>query len=195
MSNEWDDMAGQWEEYPLVTVYAQKAYANLTEAVDLKALRILDFGCGTGLLSELMLPEAREIVALDASAGMIDMLAKKDLENVEVIAAELSLELIRSYEALSEKFDLIVASSVCSFLPDYPETLRLLTSMLTDEGVFVQWDWLAEQEDAPNALSRGQIKEAFEKANLHIKTLSVPFSMSFDDSEMPVIMAVGSPAD
>ncbi|MCH8334286.1 MAG: class I SAM-dependent methyltransferase [Proteobacteria bacterium] len=42
--------------------------------------------------------------------------------------------------ALTEKFDLVVASSVCSFLPDYNSTLRDLSSALKPGGLFVQWE-------------------------------------------------------
>ena len=191
MSNEWDEMAGQWEEHPLVGDYARKAFKSLEEIVGLKGLRVLDFGCGTGLLSELMHEQARQIVGLDTSGEMIEVFRKKKLKNIELVTAELTLELRDTHPALNEKFDLIVASSVCSFLPDYPGTLTILASMLNGNGVFVQWDWLAEQDDTPNALSREQIKAAFQTANLDLKTLSIPFSMAFDDSQMPVVMAVG----
>ena len=38
-------------------------------------------------------------------------------------------------------FDLIVASSVCAFVPDYQQTLSDLQLLLKEDGVFVQWDW------------------------------------------------------
>ena len=79
----------------------------------------VDFGCGTGLLTERMSPHASSIVALDSSNKMIAILNNKNLPNVTTVAEELSAELINKNASLNNRFDLIVASSVFAFLPDY----------------------------------------------------------------------------
>lgn len=76
MGDSWDDCASTWDEDPTVREYSNKAFESLIAQVPLNnALRILDFGCGTGLLTEKLrttLPSCH-IVALDVSRKMIEV--------------------------------------------------------------------------------------------------------------------------
>ena len=128
--NEWDEYAGGWDTNRSTTVYANCAFAELLKITELAALSVFDFGCGTGLLSERMSPEVSHIVALDSSAKMIERLKQKALPNVFPIAEFLTGDLIRRNSLMHQKFDLITASSVCAFLPDYKADLSLLRSIL-----------------------------------------------------------------
>ena len=128
--NEWDEYAGGWDTNRSTTVYANFAFAELLKITELAALSVFDFGCGTGLLSERMSPEISHIVALDSSAKMIERLKQKALPNVFPIAEFLTGDLIRRNSLMHQKFDLITASSVCAFLPDYKADLSLLRSIL-----------------------------------------------------------------
>lgn len=128
--NEWDEYAGGWDTNRSTTVYANCAFAELLKITELAALSVFDFGCGTGLLSERMSPEISHIVALDSSAKMIERLKQKALPNVFPIAEFLTGDLIRRNSLMHQKFDLITASSVCAFLPDYKADLSLLRSIL-----------------------------------------------------------------
>jgi len=68
-----------------------------------------------------MAKSAKQIVAADTSEKMIEVLSNKKLNNVEAIIGELSEETINTYPILKDKFDLIVASQVCAFLPNYED--------------------------------------------------------------------------
>lgn len=85
MSNEWDEYAATWENNEATNAFAQACFKELTQLTSLKRKSVLDFGCGTGLLSQLMSPETKEIVALDGSEAMIEELDKKGLDNVEPV--------------------------------------------------------------------------------------------------------------
>jgi len=191
MKNEWDDYANEWEANPQVVQYSKLAFNSLIKVVNIEGLNILDFGCGTGLLSELMLPSANKIVALDSSKEMTLVLKNKNLPKISVIDIILTKELIRNNELLAIKFDLIVASSVCGFLPNYNETLKLLKSMLTKNGILVQWDWLASSEISETGLTINKVESAFNGAELKLSSLTQPFSIDHDNTAMPVLMAVG----
>ena len=71
---------------------------------------------------------------------MLAVLTGKNLLNVTTIKEPLSAKLIAENQSLNKGFDVIVASSVCGFLPDYEATLSLLKSVLNPSGTFVQWD-------------------------------------------------------
>jgi len=44
-------------------------------------MKVLDFGCGTGLLSFFLQPYVGEITGIDTSKGMIEVFDKKIKEN------------------------------------------------------------------------------------------------------------------
>lgn len=191
MSNEWDEYAENWDVDPAVKEYAKNAFSELLNSININDLTVLDFGCGTGALTQLMSPTVKSIVAIDPSSEMIKQLNKKGLNNVSTISDYLSVELVQSHLELENKFDLIVASSVCGFLPDYEATLSLLKSLIKEGGVFVQWDWLSNDDSSDMGLSEKRVKQAF-VANGFVNTrITSPFTMSSSKGNMPVLMAIG----
>ncbi len=189
MSNEWDEYASEWDTDKSAQLYASLAFNEVKKAYSVKGKRIFDFGCGTGLLSEALAPEADLIVALDGSPRMIDVLKQKNLPNVEPIASFLSEELIQTSALFSEKFDMIVASSVCSFLPDYEGTAVLFSKLLAPDGVFIQWDWIAQQKESDFGLSPKCVEVALTEAGFVDVEISQPFTISSNKGDMPVLMA------
>lgn len=190
MSSEWDDHAEDWDSNPLVIEYAARAFRSLESEVSLQGLRVLDFGCGTGQLTERLSPRADEIVALDSSEKMIERLRAKAFPNVSSIAALLTRETVDETEPLRRKFDLVVASSVCGFLPDYEATASLLNFLLETNGVFVQWDWLVEAGQDGPGLSEDKVSRVLRRSGFREVTLSRPFEMEAEGGSMPVLMAI-----
>ena len=191
MTNEWDDYAEGWDNNPSVVEYAENAYASLTEKLNIQNTRILDFGCGTGQLTQKLSPQAAQIVALDPSQKMIDMLANKRLKNVVPIAKELDSNLLQTSPLLQQKFDLVVASSALAFVADYLQTLILLKGLLREKGYLVQWDWLKAEDRDGAGFSPQQVEEIYAKAGLELTSCQSPFAINSNEAEMPVLMAVG----
>ena len=190
--DEWDDRAVGWDANKDVRVFAEKAFESLCTKIaplmpNLADVRILDFGCGTGLLSEKLAPLCGHIVAVDASARMIEVLRRKvndqGIENITPLQTVINAEAVRQRPELTDKFDLIVASSVCSFLPDYEATLLDFSLMMKPGGCFVQWDWLA---DMPIDRLRG----AYAAAGLNIIVAEEAFVMEMGNEPMPVAMGL-----
>jgi len=192
LSNEWDEYAENWDLDPIVEKYAKNAFSVLVDNINIDGLTVLDFGSGTGALTQLISPAVKSIVAIDPSTEMIKYLHKKALSNVIAIADYLSEELVKDCPELAAKFDLIVASSVCSFLPDYEETLGLLKSLLKEGGVFVQWDWLSNDDSSDMGLSEKRVKQAFIVNDFVNISITSPFTMSSSKGKMPVLMAIGT---
>jgi len=190
LSSEWDEYAEDWDTDPTVIEYAKNAFKSLATEVDLHNLSVLDFGSGTGALTEIISPLVNSVVALDSSPKMITQLNAKKLKNVSTITDILSKELIDNNQELMQKFDLIIASSVCSFLPDYPSTLVLLKSLLKPNGVFIQWDWAAESENSGMGLTEKAIEHALLQSEFSDIKIKSPFVMKSSKGEMPVIMAI-----
>ncbi len=194
MSNDWDDSATEWDTRTDVISYSEMAYDSLVKVVNIKDRRILDFGSGTGLLTERMSPLASSIVAIDTSPKMIKVLQSKKLANVVTLSEPLTSELIVNNAAFTQKFDIVVASSVFSFVPNYEAVLKLLRSLLVTDGLLIQWDWLPPDDDPGFGLSETTIKTTVKSAGFKHITLSKPFSLTFERGDMPVVMGVAKNA-
>lgn len=190
MSDTWDDYAAEWDTDEAVIAYAGKAFASLREVVEFDGCRVFDFGCGTGLLTGLMAEHAERIVALDPSPKMVAVLRGKHLRNVDAIVGEMTEEILQR-PGFTSGFDLVVASSVCAFLPDYEATLGMLTRLLRPDGLYIQWDWLMSSEDQKVGFTEGQVTAAFQHVGLKSLSVSTPFSIEIDGGDKRVVMGVG----
>jgi predicted TPR repeat methyltransferase len=189
MSDSWDEYASDWDANKDAKAYAKNVFETLSDIVNFNGLNVLDFGCGTGLLTERLSPLANQIVALDASQKMIDVLNDKNLVNVSTLSDFLSKESIDANQILHNKFDVIAASSVCGFLPNYENTLILLKSLLAKNGVFVQWDWLAQEEGTSTGLTNDRVRSALNSAGFNSIRITQPFSLESSKGTMDVLMA------
>ncbi|MBU2711640.1 class I SAM-dependent DNA methyltransferase [Zooshikella harenae] len=190
MSESWDDYAEAWDNMPDVVTYANLAFESLINTVNPTGLRILDFGCGTGQLTERLSPLAAEIIALDSSPKMIKILQSKNLPNVNSFTTLLTESTQEEHKSLHTSFDLIVASSVFGFLPNYAETLQLLAKMLKPNAFLIQWDWLKTNATADFGLTEQCVEHAFSNAELSTTSLSQPFALEGQGQTMPVLMGV-----
>ena len=198
MSENWDEHAKTWDRDEPVRFYADQAFASLIEHVDVrdnqwKNKRILDFGCGTGLLAEKLAPLVGEVIAADTSQNMIDVLRRKEIGNVTAICTDIIDDGAHRSETWFSDFDLIVASSVCSFLPNYEVAVEVLSQSLSPTGYFVQWDWLSTNND-DFGLTMDRVSNALSGAGLRCIHVDTAFALTFDDEEMPVLMGVASAA-
>lgn len=202
---DWDTHADGWDDDPRVRAYAAKAHEALTRLlgqldVALSGLRVLDFGCGTGLLTEALAQSCAAVVGLDPSTKMLAVLrAKIDTHawaHVHTIAGTLEQALARAPQQLQTPFDVVVCSSVCAFVPDYPATVQRLASMLKPRGVFVQFDW--ERDDTaeePFGLSRTRIETALRTAELTDVDVGTAFSCMLDEDTMRPLFGIGRRAE
>lgn len=197
----WDDHAATWDDDPAVRAYSQAAFESLrtlsTETgARLRGARVLDFGCGTGLLSEQIAAEHAEVVAVDRSPAMIEVLERKvserGLGRITPLALDLTEDEAGRNPAFAQPFDLVVCSSVCAFLDDYPAAVATLARRLGPQGLFVQWDWeLDPSADEPYGLSREQVRSALEGAGLAVVVVRQGFAVPFEGQTMAPLMGVG----
>lgn len=191
MTDSWDEYADEWDNNPDVIAYSEKAFLSLLATADPSGTRILDFGCGTGLLAARLSELAGQVIALDPSEKMIAVLRRKGLDKVIAIQGLLDDSLITTHPELREGFDLIVASSALAFVPDFENTLARLAALLKPNGKLVQWDWLKNSEGSGPGFTEQELSQAYRAVGLRC-TLSHPFSMGTGEDSMAVVMAVGS---
>ncbi|ENH2494828.1 class I SAM-dependent methyltransferase [Vibrio parahaemolyticus] len=189
MAQDWDGLAKNWESNPATEQFAQSVFAQLQQLTQLDGIKVLDFGCGTGQLSQLLSPIVKDIVALDASEAMIEELDKKELLNVEPVVDALSRGLVAQHPAFRGQFDLVVASSVLAFVDDVESSLDIAHSLLNEGGYFVHFDWVAETEQDGFTLSRSE--NALSNAGFVDVEAKKVFDITSDGQTMSVLIGVG----
>jgi ubiquinone/menaquinone biosynthesis C-methylase UbiE len=83
----FDREASTWDEVPARVKLASDVAAAVSDEIVLTSnMDVLDFGCGTGLLTLKLQPAVHSITGIDSSQGMIDVLkakiCKQNLSNV-----------------------------------------------------------------------------------------------------------------
>jgi len=99
----------------------------------LRGKKVLDVGCGGGLLSEAMAREGAEVVALDLAAELIEI-AKLHLyeSNVKVDYRLQSVESLA--EEMAGQFDAITCMEMLEHVPDPSSILRACEKLLKPGG-------------------------------------------------------------
>ena len=88
---DFNTEAATWDEKPRRVQLARELYDAICESAPLgPELRVLDFGCGTGLLTLLVAPHVNSVLGVDTSHGMLGVLeAKAQAQGLANIGAEL----------------------------------------------------------------------------------------------------------
>ena len=107
---DFDKEAAQWDEKPQRLKLAQDVVDAIVKTSDLsKKMDVLDFGCGTGLVTLLLQPHVGNIFGADSSIGMISILEDKikhqGLHNVRTQLVD-----FEKGERLAGMYDLIVSN-------------------------------------------------------------------------------------
>ena len=131
---DFDAAAATWDENPgRVRMAHDVARAILGTIRPGPAMDVLDFGCGTGLLTLALQPHVRTIIALDSSQGMLDVLNKKitaqDIKNVRTRHVDLE-----KGDELPGTFDLVVSSMTFHHIRDTGMLLDRMASVIRPAG-------------------------------------------------------------
>ena len=92
--------------------------------------RILDFGCGTGELTDRIRREAGEILGIDPSLKMINQ-AREEFPECSFLCTT-----AREYDP-SQKFDAVFSNAVLHWVNNLPQTISYIYRFLNPEGRFV----------------------------------------------------------
>lgn len=130
----FDGFSGHFEERLLVDLEYRTPW-------DLKGLllafsdeapvfaRLLDLGCGTGLVAQVFQDVSRHRVGVDLSPRMVEIAAGKNLYDRLAV-----MEIVDFLEQTEETFDLIVASDVFIYLGGLEKVFAALARRLAPDG-------------------------------------------------------------
>lgn len=126
----------EFENHPHAVERGVRTALALREAYafDKDKTTVLDFACGTGLVSQELAPYAFSIKGVDVSQGLVDRYNKKFAENNKHLSA-VRVELRDdSKELEGNKFDVIFCASAYHHISSVEEITRVLVSYLNPGG-------------------------------------------------------------
>jgi len=130
----FDSAAATWDENPGRVKMTHDVARAIRETVKLtKEMDVLDFGCGTGLLSLQLLPHVRTITGVDSSQGMIDIFNAK-IEQQGLNNAKARLIALDRGDVLEGQYDLLVSSMTFHHLRDVQPLLDQVARILRPKG-------------------------------------------------------------
>jgi ubiquinone/menaquinone biosynthesis C-methylase UbiE len=107
------------------------------------SMDVLDFGCGTGLITLLLQPHVKSIVGVDSSRGMLAVLEQKVRERSLVNVGTLFCDFERG-DRPAGHYHLIVSSMTLHHVPDLAHLFGLFRDLLQPGGVLGVADLDAE---------------------------------------------------
>jgi len=144
MAGEWWDPKGKFrplhEINPLRLKFIRdeicRRYGRSPNTAQLMAgLRILDIGCGGGLLSEPLASLGGEVIGADASATNIEV------AKVHAVQSGLTIDYrtttAEALAAADEHFDVVLALEIVEHIPDMSVFVKICAGMLRPGGVMV----------------------------------------------------------
>jgi ubiquinone/menaquinone biosynthesis C-methylase UbiE len=131
----FDQEAANWDRVPgRVKVAQDVAHSIIHEITLTPDMDVLDFGCGTGLLTFAVQPFVRSITGVDSSPGMLDVFQTKikeqHLSNVKANYLDLD-----KGEVLTGSYHLIVSSMTLHHVKNISSLLKQFYSILLPEGL------------------------------------------------------------
>ncbi|HVN72119.1 MAG TPA: class I SAM-dependent methyltransferase [Desulfomonilia bacterium] len=110
MKKDFDKKAITWDEEPARVKLANDIAGAISDEITLNpSLDVLDFGCGTGLLTLRLSPMVRSITGVDSSQGMLGVLNSK-IGTMKLTNAKTQYLDLEKGDVLEGRYNLIVSS-------------------------------------------------------------------------------------
>ena len=137
---DFNAVAASWDENPGRVKVAQDVARAIRETIPIRPdMDVLDFGCGTGLLTLQLQPEVRSITGVDSSQGMLDILDRKisdrGLKNVKTRLIDPDRG-----DVLEGQYDLVVCSMTLHHVPEIQPLIDRFAAILKPSGILAVAD-------------------------------------------------------
>jgi ubiquinone/menaquinone biosynthesis C-methylase UbiE len=131
---DFDQEAAKWDQIPgRVKVVRDIAQSMLRKIILTPDMDVLDFGCGTGLLTFALQPFVRSITGVDSSHGMLDVFKTKikeqNLSNVKADYLDLDKD-----DFLTGSYHLVISSMTLHHIKNISTLLKQFYSILLPSG-------------------------------------------------------------
>lgn len=200
----FDEVAATWDEQPgRLKMGGDIANAILDRIALTDRMDVLDFGCGTGLLSLHVADRVKSLTGVDTSTTMLDVFARKadDLGLTNVSTMQLDLD---RGDGIAGAYDLIVSGMVFHHIENIDDVLKRLHAALKPSAILCVADLDLDgglfHHDSTgvfhNGFDRGEFRLALERAGFEdvytgLATEVVRQSEDGGESRFTIFLAVG----
>ena len=186
---DFDKEAAYWDENPGRVKLADDVYNAVSRSVPInRSMHVMDFGCGTGLLTLRIAPLAGAVTGIDSSQGMLDVLlskaAKQKISNITTSFLD-----IDDGGALSGSYDLIVSSMTFHHIEKIGPALKQLHNCLKPAGYICIAD-LDPDEGLFHGDNKGVLHFGFERVAMRHEFLEAGFERISDTTAAEVMKPV-----
>jgi ubiquinone/menaquinone biosynthesis C-methylase UbiE len=134
IKRDFDKDAETWDENPTRVKLANTICDSIVKHIRLLPdMNVLDFGCGTGLISLNLHAGVHSVTGVDSSNGMLDILnakiTRQGIQNVSTVHLD-----IDKGEVLCGLYSLVVSSMTLHHIRNIPEILNQFFAVLDDSG-------------------------------------------------------------
>jgi 2-polyprenyl-3-methyl-5-hydroxy-6-metoxy-1,4-benzoquinol methylase len=133
-NRDFNKDAATWDENPGRVKMAGSVFEAITGSLKLtKDMDVMDFGCGTGLLSLRVLPLVHSVTGADSSDGMLKVLnskiASQNLSGIKTIRVD-----IDNGDKLTGKYDIVTSSMTMHHIKDVAPLLKQFHEIIKPGG-------------------------------------------------------------
>ena len=134
MKRDFDKVAVSWDDDPRrVQLAGDLARTIMREAELTREMDLLEFGCGTGLISLHLQPHVRSLLGVDSSAGMLDVFRGKLKERGITNVSATFLDPLK-YTKIDGSFHLVVSGMTMHHIADVGSLFKEFHSILLPGG-------------------------------------------------------------
>ncbi|MEA1916024.1 MAG: class I SAM-dependent methyltransferase [Campylobacterota bacterium] len=177
--NRFDIVASTWDSNSKRLNIASSAVEKIKLHVALnKEQKLLDYGCGTGLMGFGLSDEVKEVVGMDNSQGMLDEFNKK-AKDLEFNNITCKLHNISDNHIGENEFDVIVSSMTLHHIENTEDFILKAYQSLKDGGYLCINDLESEDGSFHEHSNDGVFHFGFDKESLRTIFKKVGFEVTF----------------
>ena len=133
-TNSFDERAATWDDDPAKVERAETVARAIRALVPLdRSTRMLEYGAGTGLVTQYLRDAVGPVTLADTSMGMREVMNRKIASGVITDARVLDVDLATD-PAPDESFDLVVTVMTLHHIPNAGAVLSSFAGLLVDGG-------------------------------------------------------------
>jgi ubiquinone/menaquinone biosynthesis C-methylase UbiE len=174
MKRDFDKLAVSWDDEPRRLKLASELAGTIMREVELaRDMDLLDFGCGTGLITLHLQPHVRSLRGADTSAGMLEVLQGKlnehGITNVSLLLLDPAKEV-----RIDGRYHLVVSGMTMHHIVDIKTLLREFHRILLPGGRVCIAD-LDEEDGSFHSDNTGVVHFGFDRPEMASMLASAGF--------------------
>ncbi len=172
-NNRFDEKAGSWDEKPERRKLANAVAGAIGMLPINKHMTAMEFGCGTGLVGLQLAPQLGQLVAIDTSSGMIEVLQNKVATEPHDNVTPVQGDIVN--KEIHETFDLIFTSMTLHHIDNIGPILIRLHQLLKTGGILAIAD-LDHEDGSFHTEDSGEKHHGFKRKDLESQLVEIGFN-------------------